>query len=190
MMLPWARLLISTLANELTNCHRAILDIIAQLDQAISQSEELHGITIDCMTQGVAMAGLLPGNLDGVESWSKSIHAFDALLQDSGTVLCSLHHQCSMAAVKMLHVYPPWPPIPTSSNGDVWNSLASVMRITTITAIGYNVNAWTPMPTTGFWPPHPTFRISRDKVRPIARATGGRTRRPPLNRFTVFLCHT
>jgi hypothetical protein len=33
------------------------LDIIALLDQAISHSEELHGITITCMTQGVALAG-------------------------------------------------------------------------------------------------------------------------------------
>ena len=30
-------------SNELTNRHRAILDIIAQLDQAIPHSKELHG---------------------------------------------------------------------------------------------------------------------------------------------------
>jgi hypothetical protein len=89
-------------SNELTNRHRATLDIIVQLDQAINHSEELHGTTIACMTEGVGLANVLPGNLDGVESWTQSIHAFDALLQESGTVLCSLHHQCSMAAVNML----------------------------------------------------------------------------------------
>jgi hypothetical protein len=89
-------------STELTNRHRATLDIIAQLDQAINHSEKLHGMTIACMTEGLGLAGFLPGNLDGVESWTQSIHTFNALLQESGNVLCSLHHQCSMAAVNML----------------------------------------------------------------------------------------
>jgi hypothetical protein len=89
-------------SNEFTNRHRATLDIIAQLDQAITHSEELHDTTITCMTEGVVLANVLPGNLDGVEWWTQSIQAFDALLQESGTVLCALHHKCSMAAINML----------------------------------------------------------------------------------------
>ena len=50
-------------STELTNRHRATLDIIAQLDQAINHSEELHGMTIACMTEGLGLAGFLPGNL-------------------------------------------------------------------------------------------------------------------------------
>jgi hypothetical protein len=89
-------------SNELTNRHRATLDIIAQLDQAITHSEGLHDTTITCMTEGVTLATVLPGNRDGVESWTQSIQAFDTLLQESGTVLCALHHKCSMAAINML----------------------------------------------------------------------------------------
>ena len=89
-------------SNELTNRHRATLDIIAQLDQAITHSEGLHNTVITCMTEGVTLATVLPGNLDGVESWTQSIQALDTLLQDSSTVLCALHHKCSMAALEML----------------------------------------------------------------------------------------
>ena len=89
-------------SNELTNRHRATVDIIAQLDQAITLSEGLHDTTITCMAEGVTLASVLPGNRDGVESWTQSIQAFDILLQDSGTALCALHHKCSMAALEML----------------------------------------------------------------------------------------
>ena len=89
-------------SNELTNRHRAIVDIIAQLDQAITLSEGLHDTTIACMAEGVTLVSVLPGNRDGVESWTQSIQSFDILLQESGTALCALHHKCSMAALEML----------------------------------------------------------------------------------------
>ena len=87
-------------SNELTNRHRAIVDIIAQLDQAITLSEGLHDTTIACMAEGVTLVSVLPGNRDGVESWTQSIQIFDSLLQDSGTVLCALQHKCSMATLE------------------------------------------------------------------------------------------
>jgi hypothetical protein len=41
---------INSNSNELTNRYRATLDIIAQLDQAITHSEELYDTTITCIT--------------------------------------------------------------------------------------------------------------------------------------------
>lgn len=53
------------------------------------------------MTHGVDLAAHLPDNLDGVESWNIAIRAFDALLQESGTILCAILHKCSVAAEAM-----------------------------------------------------------------------------------------
>ena len=85
--------------NELNNTYRATGDIIAQLDQAITHSEELHGMTIQCMTQNRSLSGLLPGNPDGVEEWSNTISLLDGLLQDSGTIMCEIHHKLLIGAI-------------------------------------------------------------------------------------------
>jgi hypothetical protein len=154
-------------STDLTNRHRATLDIIAQLDQAINHSEELHGMTIACMTEGLGLAGFLPGNLDGVESRTQSIHAFDAFLQESGNVLCSLHHQCSMAAVNISTCLSS---MATYPNIVQWRRLEFTCKRDEDhhnNRKGYNGN-----PNANHW-----FSTQRDMVR-------------PLHHSTVFLCHT
>jgi hypothetical protein len=77
------------------------VEIIAQLDQAIAHSEELHNMIIQCMAQSRSLSGLSPGNPDGVEEWGNTISPLDGLLQDSGSTLCVIHHKLTLIYITM-----------------------------------------------------------------------------------------
>jgi hypothetical protein len=81
------------------------------------------------MTHGVDLAAHLPGNLDGVESWNKAIQALDALLKESGTILCAILHKYVMTAQAMQTCLSSLATYPTIDNGVVSSLLADVTKV-------------------------------------------------------------